>query len=147
MTRLEFIAAVIDSLAWPAVVIMTVVLLRRPLAGLLPLLRRVKYKELEVEFAQEVKELRQEAEAALPLSLLALRLRFRKNRHSSILPRCRPARQLSKPGVLLNRRLDGASRRAVKGWSLVDLSPVLDSRVRFCNEKCSIMLRVACSTA
>lgn len=66
MTRLEFIAAVIDSLAWPAVVIMTVVLLRRPLAGLLPLLRRVKYKELEVEFAQEVKELRQEAEAALP---------------------------------------------------------------------------------
>lgn len=66
MTWLEFIAAVIGSLAWPGVVITAVVLLRRPLGVVLRLLRRVKYKELEVEFAQEVKELREDAEAALP---------------------------------------------------------------------------------
>ena len=66
MSWLDFTASVINSVAWPTVMITAVILLRRPLATLLPLLRRLKYKDLEVEFAREVQELREEAEAALP---------------------------------------------------------------------------------
>lgn len=66
MDWLQFIASLIGSLAWPAVVLAAVVLLRRPLAALLPLLRRLKYKDIEVEFDREVRELRDEAAAVLP---------------------------------------------------------------------------------
>ena len=65
MNGLEFIAALISALVWPTVAIVVVILLRKPLAGLIPLLRHVKYKDLELEFAQEVQQLREEAEAAL----------------------------------------------------------------------------------
>jgi hypothetical protein len=72
MDWFQFTASVISSLAWPAVVLAVVILLRRPLAGLLPLLRRFKYKDLEVEFDREVRELRDEAAVALrPLSAAA----------------------------------------------------------------------------
>jgi hypothetical protein len=65
MDWLEFVAAIVSATAWPAVLIVAIILLRKPLSGLIPLLRHVKYKELELEFAQEVQELREEAEAAL----------------------------------------------------------------------------------
>lgn len=65
MTWLEFIASVIHALAWPAVAIAAIILLRKPLAALIPLLRRLKYKDLELEFAQEVRELREKADASL----------------------------------------------------------------------------------
>jgi len=61
----EFTAAIIGSLAWPAVVFVAAILLRKPIAGLIPLLRRAKYKDLELEFGQEVRELQQEAETTL----------------------------------------------------------------------------------
>ena len=66
MDWLQFVASIVGSLAWPGVVLAAVILLRRPLAALLPLLRRLKYKDLEVEFDREVRELREEAAAALP---------------------------------------------------------------------------------
>ena len=66
MDWLQFAASVIDSLAWPAVGLIIVIILRKLLAGLLPLLRKLKYKELEVEFDREVRELREEAASALP---------------------------------------------------------------------------------
>src|SRR5665647_1880486 len=45
MTWLEFIASIIQALAWPAVVIAAVILLRKPLAAVIPLLRRLTYKD------------------------------------------------------------------------------------------------------
>lgn len=65
MSWLEFTAAIIGSLAWPIVALVAIILLRKPLVGLIPLLRRAKYKDLELEFGEEVRELRQEAEATL----------------------------------------------------------------------------------
>lgn len=66
MDWLQFIASIIDSLAWPGVVLAAVILLRRPLAALLPLLHRLKYKDFEVEFDREMRKLREEAAAVLP---------------------------------------------------------------------------------
>lgn len=57
MDALTFVAAVIDSLAWPATLLASLFLLRKPLARVLPMLRRVRYKDVDVEFgvASEVK--------------------------------------------------------------------------------------------
>lgn len=66
MNWMEFIATIVKAVAWPAVVMVAFVLLRKPLTGLVPLLRHLKYKEFELEFAQEVQDLRETANRALP---------------------------------------------------------------------------------
>lgn len=66
MDWLTFIAAVLKALAWPLTAIAILVLLRRPLLGLIPLLRKLKWKELELEFEEKIVELKTEAALALP---------------------------------------------------------------------------------
>lgn len=63
MTVLEFVASLVSSLAWPSVVVIAIVLLRGPITILLPLLRRLKYKEIEVEFAETIRDLREDVDA------------------------------------------------------------------------------------
>jgi hypothetical protein len=63
MDVLTFLSELIKAIAWPTTAIVLVVLLRKPIVELIPLLRRLKYKELELEFAQEVSELKAEVEA------------------------------------------------------------------------------------
>ena len=60
MDLLTFIAEAINALAWPAAVLFFVILLRKPIVELIPLLRKLKYKELELEFSREVAELKAE---------------------------------------------------------------------------------------
>jgi hypothetical protein len=52
MDWLTFISSVIGNLAWPATILAVVFMLRKPIAGLLPDLRKLKYKDLEVDFGQ-----------------------------------------------------------------------------------------------
>ena len=66
MDWLTFIAAVLKALAWPLTTIAILIILRRPLLGLIPLLRKLKWKELELEFQEKVVELKTEAAQALP---------------------------------------------------------------------------------
>jgi hypothetical protein len=60
MDWLTFLSAVIQALAWPAAVVTTVVLLRGPLRKLVLLLRKLKFKELELDFDEKLEK----AEAA-----------------------------------------------------------------------------------
>ena len=66
MDWLTFIATVIGSLVWPSAVVLLVVVLREPIKALLPLLQRIKYKELEMEFGRRVEEVREEVARELP---------------------------------------------------------------------------------
>ncbi len=63
MDVLTFLSELVKAVAWPATVIVLVVLLRKPIVELIPLLHRLKYKELELEFSQEISELKTEVEA------------------------------------------------------------------------------------
>lgn len=63
----SFIASVISSLAWPGTVILCVILLRKPIAELIPLMRNLRFKDLEIDFGRRLEELGAEAdEAELP---------------------------------------------------------------------------------
>jgi len=61
MDIFTFISELIKAVIWPITVILLAILLRNPILELFPLLRRLKYKELELEFAQEISELKAEA--------------------------------------------------------------------------------------
>ena len=63
MDVLTFISEIIKALAWPLAVVTLVFLLRRPVIEVFPLLRRLKYKDIELEFAQEVSQLEAEVRA------------------------------------------------------------------------------------
>lgn len=66
MDALTFISETINSLAWPLVVIFLVSVLKEPLIEIIPTLRRLKYKELEIEFSEAVAELKLESETSTP---------------------------------------------------------------------------------
>ena len=58
-----FFAQTIDSLAWPAVAVFVVFLLRDKITDLLPRLKKFRHKETEIEFTEGVSELVQERQA------------------------------------------------------------------------------------
>ena len=64
MDWLTFISSLVGSLAWPSVVVALVVLLRRPIAGLIPNLRRLRYKDFELDFTKKLEKLESEAQRA-----------------------------------------------------------------------------------
>ena len=57
MDILTFISNLIDAAVWPAAVIFLVFLLRSPLGRLLPLVSSLKYKDLELQFGNRLKEI------------------------------------------------------------------------------------------
>lgn len=63
MDTLTFISEMVKSLVWPVTVLALVVILKKPIVELVPLLKHLKYKELELEFSEQVMELKAEAES------------------------------------------------------------------------------------
>jgi hypothetical protein len=66
MDPLSFIAELVKALAWPGAVVLLVTMLRKPLSDLIPLLQRLKYKDLELEFGKVIEEVKEEVQAQLP---------------------------------------------------------------------------------
>jgi hypothetical protein len=65
---LTFISELLKSVAWPVAVVAIVFLLRKHVNDLIPLLRKLKYKEFELEFGKEVKEIEAAVAEAIPPS-------------------------------------------------------------------------------
>ena len=58
MDWLTFISKLADAFAWPLAVIAALVLFRAPIIALFPGLRRLRYKDFEVEFDKEIEALK-----------------------------------------------------------------------------------------
>jgi hypothetical protein len=68
MDILTFLSNIINSLAWPLTLVIAILLLRKPLRELFPFIQKLKYKEIEIEFGRQVKEVRKElAEKLAPM--------------------------------------------------------------------------------
>jgi hypothetical protein len=61
---LSFVSQIVSSLAWPATVLTCIFLLRRHLLAVIPLVRTVKYSDVEIRFGQEVAELKRTTDIA-----------------------------------------------------------------------------------
>lgn len=57
---------VLEVVIWPITIIVVVALMRAPLSQLVPTLKRLKYKDLELEFEREASKILAEAERDLP---------------------------------------------------------------------------------
>lgn len=75
MDLLTFIASIVESLAWPGVVIGALLYLRKELPGIMRSIRKFKYKDVEVEFGIAAKALAEETKIAVPESSHDLLLR------------------------------------------------------------------------
>ena len=58
METLEFVASLVESLAWPAVVGYCVYILRAPAGKLLERVSKLKYGELEAEFQERLNNIK-----------------------------------------------------------------------------------------
>ena len=72
MNLLEFIAALVGALAWPAVVVLCLFLIRKEFPAVVASLRKLKYKELELEFAASAKAVEIQVEHILPEPPIAI---------------------------------------------------------------------------
>jgi len=66
MDWLTFLSKTIDSLAWPVLVGYLFYLFRSDLPKIITTVRKLKYKDLEMEFGESVRELEQETKEAIP---------------------------------------------------------------------------------
>jgi hypothetical protein len=73
VSGLEFIASVVASLAWPAAALILFFCIRKPLTELLPLLQRLKYKDIELDFRKRVEEVSSEVLEEVPAAPRAAR--------------------------------------------------------------------------
>lgn len=60
----SFVASLVSSLAWPGTLVVLVIILRKPIAELIPLLRNLRYKGLELDFDRGLEKLEAEADRA-----------------------------------------------------------------------------------
>jgi hypothetical protein len=60
MDILSFIASLVQSLAWPAAVALIAFMFRRSLTNLIPGLKRLKFKDVELEFGRQLEVIKQE---------------------------------------------------------------------------------------
>ncbi len=54
MDWLTFLATIIQAVAWPVTIVAIAYLLRKELRALIPLLTKLKYKDIELEFGRRV---------------------------------------------------------------------------------------------
>ncbi len=66
MSWMQFIIELLDKLIWPAVMVFAVLNLKRPLSKLIPLAKKLKFKDLEVEFGQGLKAVTEQAQGVFP---------------------------------------------------------------------------------
>lgn len=59
---LDFIASLIDSLAWPVAVVVIAIVLRRPISGLIKAIRTLSFGDARAEFGEEMNSAEAKAE-------------------------------------------------------------------------------------
>ena len=64
MDPLSFIASLVDSLAWPAAILAAIAVLREPIGKTIQLLRKLRYRELELSFDHRIEEIESAVEKA-----------------------------------------------------------------------------------
>ncbi len=101
MDALTFAAETIKALAWPVAVVLVALMVRKPVIELLPFLRKLKYKEIELEFSKELAQLKSEFAAT----------------ESTISQKSQPPALSTSSNRLLNIASISASAAILEAWS------------------------------
>ena len=63
---LDSIVSLVDALAWPVVAVIVVFMLRKPLGHLIPLIEKIRFKDMEVYFRQLIEQTTSQVDAVSP---------------------------------------------------------------------------------
>lgn len=66
MDNLEFISKIIESVAWPLSTLVLIAILRKPIRDLIPLISKLKYKDIEMQFDKNLYRLSEKVNYELP---------------------------------------------------------------------------------
>lgn len=61
---MENIIKLIDVIIWPSIVLVVIIMLKKPIKALLPFIENVKYKDFEVKFQKDLKHIKESAKDA-----------------------------------------------------------------------------------
>lgn len=95
---------IVEILAWPITAIIIVILLRKPLSDLVVTLKKLKYKDLEIEFEREASKILAEAERDLPAP-----------------PSPRPKRSKDEPKMMYSLRTPEPSIEIMESWRNLEI--------------------------
>jgi hypothetical protein len=70
MDWLTFLSSIVNAVAWPATLVVLLVLIREQLPQIAKSLRRLKYKDIEMEFGDAAKAIANEVQAIMPAAQL-----------------------------------------------------------------------------
>ena len=101
MDVFTFLSSVVGSIAWPAAIVILAIFLRKPLGGLLPHLRRIRYRDVEFDFSNELQKLEGTARRAGLRLLEDLQARYTRPRtaEDTIADAIRLAEDFPEPAV------------------------------------------------
>lgn len=68
MDWLTFISKIVEAIAWPLVVVGVLIFLRKELPSIVRSLRKLKFKDIEMEFGEAARALAEETKRAVPAS-------------------------------------------------------------------------------
>lgn len=102
---MDTLANIVGMLAWPVTTIIVVMLMRSPLSELIPTLKKLKYKDIEVEFEREANKILSEAERDLP----------------EIQEKPKPRPETEDSGIRLSRRRLEPTQQILESWHSLEL--------------------------
>lgn len=100
---MEILKQIIEIIAWPLTTIVVVMLMRSPLSELVPTLKKLKYKDLELEFEREANKILAEAERDLPE-----------------VPE-KPKPEIDNSGIMFSRRRLEPTTEILESWRSVEI--------------------------
>lgn len=65
MNWMDFVLDIVELTIWPFTLLMSLVILRSPLGLLLPFAQSIRYKDFELQFSQDLNQVRQDAHSDL----------------------------------------------------------------------------------
>lgn len=66
MEWMEFIVGILNAVAWPAAVLVVIFAFKRQLVLIAPFTKKLKFKDFEVEFSNDIDQLVEKAQTAFP---------------------------------------------------------------------------------
>jgi hypothetical protein len=126
MDTLTFISKVIEALAWPVTLLIILLALRRPLLNLFPVIQRLRWQGLELDFGRQVQALAMEARQELPPTRSVLKAEEPLRTHWIELAQFSPRAVVLEAWVQLEKAAIEATRRHGLNLRSVDLkSPLI----------------------
>lgn len=101
---MDNLLTIADKLIWPVTLILIILILKKAISDLIPKLKKLKYKDFEMEFEREASQIRAEIERDIP----------------EIQKEEEPAEKEEKPKILFSLATVPPEQRIINSWKQIE---------------------------